>query len=525
MYKWIQRKIHFKKLMNEKTEISAHFVSSELKENVNFIESIIQESSDIIFRSFDIGINQEVKAFLVAVEGLFYQTAIHENVIKPLMNLDCGSRDLLDCLDHLDKELISLSSIKKELTMDKSIEFLLKGDPVLFINGINKAFILGARAWEMRGIEEPVTETVIRGPREGFVETLRTNTAMLRRKIHHPKLRIEQTVIGKMSSTDIAIVYLDGIVNPEILKEVKKRLRKINIDAVLESGYIEEFIQDAPYSIFPTVSNTERPDVVAARLLEGRVAIMVDGTTTVLMVPYLMMESFQSPEDYYSRPYYVSLVRSLRLIGFLLSTLAPAAYVAFHDYHKEIFPTELLITIASSREGVPFPIFIEVILMLVSFEWLHEAGIRMPRPVGQAVSIVGALVLGESAVNAGLVSAPTVIVVALTAITGFLVTPLYDVTALLRIFYLVAAEILGVYGIMCVLAFFLLHVASLRSFGIPYTAPWFPITWSGWKDFVVRVPLRNLTRRPEDLRVLNEVRQNSEQGPNNLNPNERGKGR
>lgn len=500
-------------------------VSKSLLENITYIKKLTQESSDIVFRTFYIGMNQEVEAFLVAVDGLYDKSAVQENIIKPLMTLDFETMDISVLLENLDKNLLSLSSIKLEMTMEKGIGLLLKGDPLLFIDGMDKVYVLGVRAWEVRSIEEPITETVVRGPREGFVETLRTNTAMLRRKIHNPKLRIEQMIIGKMSQTDIAIAYINGLVNPEILKEVRQRIQNINIDAVLESGYIEQYIEDAPFSPFPTISNTERPDVVAARLLEGRVAIMVDGSAMVLMVPYLMLESFQSSEDYYSRPYFVSLVRILRIIGFLLSTLAPASFVAFQDYHKEVFPTELLISLAASREGVPFPLFVEMVIMLTFFEWLREAGIRMPRPVGQTISIVGALVLGEAAVNAGFVGEPTVIVVALTAITSFLVTPLNDAAALLRLTYLFAAEIFGVYGIMLVLTFFLLHVASLRSFGIPYMAPWFPTTWSGWKDFMIRAPLWQLNRRPEDLHVMNEVRQDHDQKPHSPNQNDRGEGK
>lgn len=500
-------------------------VSTNILENITNIKRLTQESSDIEFRTFYIGMNQEVEAFLVAVDGLYDKTAVRENIIKPLMTIDFGTTDISYRLENIDKELLSLISIKKEMTMEKSIGLLLKGDPLLFIDGMDSVYVLGVRSWEMRSIEEPITETVVRGPREGFVETLRINTSMLRRKLHNPNLRIEQTTIGKMSQTDIAIAYIDGLVNPEILLEVRQRLQKINIDAVLESGYIEEFIEDAPFSPFPTISNTERPDVVAARLLEGRVAIMAEGSVTVLIIPYLMLESFHSSEDYYSRPYYISLVRILRMTGFLLTTLAPASFVAFQDYHKEVFPTELLISLAASREGVPFPLFLEMTIMLIFFEWLREAGIRMPRPVGQTISIVGALVLGEAAVNAGFVGAPTVIVVALTAITSFLVTPLYDAAALLRIIYLIAAEILGVYGIMLVLTFFLLHVASLRSFGIPYMAPWFPTIWSGWKDFLIRAPLWQLNRRPEAFRVMNGVRQDNDQKPHSPNPNDRGEGK
>lgn len=511
MFKWMKQKVTsaLTKQQTERNETGnqQHPVTPDLQRNVSYIKGLLQASSDIVFRSFSIGKNQEVDAFLVAVDGLHDKAAINENVLKPLMNLDFHDIEGTDLLTYVEKSVLTMSSISKESSMEKSIALLMKGDPLLFIDGLNNVYVLGARAWEARGIEEPVTEVTVRGPREGFVETLRTNTSMLRRKIHHPKLQIQQMILGEMSQTDVAIAYIDGIASPEIVLEVKKRLQRIHIDAVLESGYIEQFIEDAPFSIFPTIANTEKPDVVAARLLEGRVAIFVDGSTTVLVVPHLMLESFQTAEDYYSRPYYATLLRLLRIFAFLVTTLLPASYVGFQDFHKEIFPTDLLISIAASREGVPFPLAIEVLLMLISLEWLREAGVRMPRPIGQAVSIVGALVIGEAAVNAGIVGAPTVIVIALSAITGFLVTSLADVAALLRFLYLFAAGIFGMYGIMLVISVLLLHVASLRSFGVPHMAPLFPITWREWKDFIVRAPLWTFDRRPESLGTTDEIRQ------------------
>jgi spore germination protein KA len=513
MFNWIMRKIIFASKKQHIIKHTGQSVSTDLQHNVSYIQELFQESSDIVFRSFSIGKNQEVNAFLVAIDGLHDKAAVNENVLKPLMNLDFHEIEGTDLLTYVEKSVLTMSSIKKESSMEKGIALLMKGDPLLFIDGLNSIYVLGARSWEMRGIEEPVTEVTVRGPREGFVETLRTNTSMLRRKIHHPKLQIQQMVLGEMSQTDLAIAYIDGIASPEIVLEVKKRLQRIQIDAVLDSGYIEEFINDAPFSIFPTISNTERPDVVAARLLEGRVAIFIDGSTTVLTVPHLMLESFQYAEDYYLRPYYVTMLRLLRIFGFLVTTLLPASYVAFQDFHKEIFPTEILISLAASREGVPFPLFIEVLLMLVIFEWLKEAGVRMPRPVGSAVAIVGALVIGEAAVSAGIIGAPTVIVISLSAITGFLIRGLSEVATLLRFLYVFVSAIFGLYGIMLVISVILLHVASLRSFGVPHMAPLFPITWREWKDFIIRAPLWTFDQRPESLRTTNEIRQADGQKP------------
>lgn len=502
-----------KKAERNDTLDQQHPVSSDLQHNISYIKGLFQANSDFVFRSFSIGKNREIDAFLVAIDGMHDKTMVNENILKPLMNLNFDEIEGIDLLTYVEKSVLTMSSVNKESSMEKSIAQLMKGDPLLFIDGLNHIYVLGARAWEMRSIDEPVTEVTVRGPREGFTETLRTNTSMLRRKIHHPKLQIEQMVLGEMSQTDIVIAYIDGIVSPEIVAEVKERLQRIQIDAVLDSGYVEEFINDAPLSIFPTISNTERPDVVAARLLEGRVAIFIDGSTTVLTVPHLMLESFQYAEDYYLRPYYVSLLRLLRVLGFLVSTLLPASYVAFENFHKEIFPTELLISLAASREGVPFPLLIEVLIMLVVYEWLKEAGVRMPRPVGSAVAIVGALVIGEAAVNAGIVAAPTVIMISLSAITGFLIRGLSEVATLLRFLYLIAGGIFGLYGIMLVISVLLLHLASLRSFGVPHMAPVFPITWREWKDSIIRAPLWTLDQRPESLRTTNEIRQADGQKP------------
>ncbi|MEB3102562.1 spore germination protein [Ferviditalea candida] len=513
MFNWIKRKIKFTQMKNKQLDIPDHPVSSKLQDNIDYLKQLFENSSDIVFRSFSVGKRQEIDAFLVAIDGMYDKTPIHENVIKPLMNIDFQSINQIQMVTYFEKSLISIFSLKQEHSIENGIAHLMKGDVLLFIDGLKKVYVLGTRAWEMRSIEEPITETTIRGPREGFVETLRTNTSMLRRKLGHPKLQIQQMVLGRMSQTEIAVAYIEGIAPPEILQEVKRRLISIEMDNVLESGILEEFIEDAPFSPFPTVANTERPDVAAARLLEGRVAILIDGSPMALIVPHLLFESFQSSEDYYSRPYYSSFLRMLRLFGFLVTTLAPATYTALQDYHKEMFPAELLVSVASSREGVPLPLVLELLLMLIVFEWLREAVIRMPRPVGQTVSIVGALVLGESAVNAGIVGAPTIIVVAVSAITGFLVTALSDVAAVLRFFYLIVGSIFGVYGIMLVICATLLHLASLRSFGIPYMAPLMPITWSDWKDFFIRAPMWALNRRPEALRVTDEIRQSDGMQP------------
>jgi spore germination protein KA len=304
------------------------------------------------------------------------------------------------------------------------------------------------------------------------------------------------------------------LANPKLIEEIRRRLKRINTDAILESGYIEQFIEDAPFSIFSTVANSEKPDKVAAKLLEGRAAIMVDGTPMVLTVPMVFIESFQSAEDYYSRPFYASLIRLLRITAYLINILSLALYVALSTFHQELIPTALLLTMLSAREGVPFPAAIEAGIMIIAFEILREAGVRLPRPVGQAVSIVGALVLGESAVSAGLVGAPMVIVVAITAMSSFVVPAQTDSGAIIRIVLLILGSVMGGYGIAMGLFAIFIHLASLRSFGTPYFSPLAPFSSSDMKDAFVRAPIWAMFKRPRDIAWHDPERQKFRLKPN-----------
>ena len=520
MIKWFNRKINLYKRYqqavqnqgqqpkNDKTPISP-----QLEVNVAAIKQILVRNSDIAYRPFLIASMKEYSAMIIAIEGLFEQTAVNEDVIKPLMDMKCSADEAMQKLNDLENGTIHTSAIMAIYTVEECMEWIMKGDPVLLINGIAKGYVLGTPAWEMRGVSEPVTETVIRGPREGFVETLRVNTSMLRRKIHHPNFKIEQTTIGKYTQTSIVICYVEGIVNPDILDEVKKRLSRIEIDAIMESQTIEELIVDNPYTPYPLVGNSESPDFIASRLLEGRVAILIDGTPVALVVPYVFMEAFHTPDDYYTNYLFVSFLRMVRMFAFLVTVFTPAIYVAASHFQKEMFPMDLMISVAASREGTPFSLFIEVFVMLIVFEWLRESGVRLPRPYGQSVSIVGGLVLGEAAVNAGFVAAPTIIIIGISAISSFLLIALNTATSLLRLIYLVAASMFGMYGIIIVLTWQMLHLASLRSFGIPYLTPLAPLSFIDWKDFIIRVPRWFKDLRPIFLTPQDQQRQSHDLKP------------
>lgn len=470
-------------------------ISKDLNENLKTIKNIFNKADDLIIREFKIGTEQQVNAFAVMISGLFNEASVNENLIKPLMSLH---RDISNgsAVEVVKESVLSVASIQESIKLEDAVTGILSEDTALFIGGTDSALLASIRGWEARGVDEPKTESVVRGPREGFVESLGTNTALLRRKIKNPQLKFEKMTVGKQTKTEVCIVYINGIANEKIVQEVKDRITRIETDSVLESGYIEAFIEDAPYSLFPTVGNSEKPDIVSAKLLEGRIAVLTNGTPFVLTVPYLFIEAFQNSEDYYSRPYLATFIRWLRWLAFFISTFLPALYVAITTYHPELLPTSLLISISSALEGIPFPAIVEALLMQVAYEILREAGLRLPKAVGQAVSIVGALVIGEAAVSAGLVGAPMVVVVALTGISSFVVPALTDVTTVTRFVLLILAGFAGLYGVMLGFAFFLTHQLSLRSFGVPYMSPLVPLSISGLKDVLIRAPWWAMTTRP-----------------------------
>jgi len=453
---------------------------------------------------------------------------INESIIRPLMYdsyfLNTKNLEVINNIEFIEKRMLSVRSVKKVSNIEQVVDGCMSGETVLFIDGLNEALAISTQGWESRGVTEPKTEAVVRGPREGFTETLRTNTSQLRRKIRNHNLLMETIQLGQKTNTDVCIAYLNGIANPRLVEEVRRRLKRINTDSILESGYIEQFIEDGPFSPFSTIANSEKPDVVAAKILEGRVAILVDGTPMVLTVPMVFIESFQTSEDYYSRPYYVSVIRIIRFMAFFITILAPAAYVAVTTFHQEMIPTSLLITMAAAREGTPFPAVVEALLMGLVYEILREAGIRLPRPVGSAISIVGALVIGEAAVSAGLIGAPMVIVIAITAIASFVVPAQSDLAALLRILLTIFAGVLGAFGIIIVLLGTLVHLSALRSFGTPFLSPLAPLSFGDLKDVFIRAPIWAMLNRPrtigwhdpqrQEFRLMPQPPENSERVKN-----------
>lgn len=486
-----------------------------LKDNMNQIETTLGQSTDIVAREFYIDKDEKIKVGVIYTDGLVDKALVQELIIKTLMvdfklaNFD--SIDSKNTFEILRDFVITAGEVKEIKNFETLYTHMLSGDTIILIHGYEKGFAVSLRGGETREIREPSSQTVVRGPKDGFTETLRTNTALIRRKIKNPNLWIETKQIGRETKTDVAIMYIKGIANDKIVEEVRRRLQRIDIDGILESGYIEEFIQDEIYTPFPTVLNTERPDSVAAGLLEGRIAILVDGTPFVLLVPALLIDFFQSCEDYYIRFDISTLIRLIRYISFFLTLFVPSLYIAVTTFHQEMLPTKLLISLTAQREGIPFPAIIEVVLMEITFEILREAGIRMPKAIGSAISIVGALVLGEAAVKAGIISPVMVIIVSITAISSF-VSPAFIMTTavrMLRFVFMVLAATFGLYGIILGVIVMVLHLCSIRSFGIPYMAPIAPFIDDDQSDVIFRAPHWKMHSRPRLINQKNIIRENT----------------
>jgi spore germination protein KA len=433
------------------------------------------------------------------------------------MQLDLLQPSLSLIHDHLTLQTLHTSSITQEMKFETAVDKLLRGHTLILIDGIALGYIIDTQGWKMRSITEPVSETVIRGPREGFIESLRVNTGLLRRKVAHPSLTIEEFEIGKITRTKIAIAYIEGLPPQILIQEIKNRLQKVDIQKILESNYIEECLEDAPLSIFPTIGTTERPDVVAARIIEGRISIMIDGSSSALIAPMLFFDLFRMTEDYNSRVIYASFTRMLRFLCVLLSTLGPAIYLAAQNFQQELIPPHLFISFLLSRSNTPFSLFFEILMLLIVFEILKEVGVRMPSPLSSSIPLIGGIILGEAAVRAGFTAESTIIVVAICAFSGYLVPTLDQVNTLLRFVYLVVASFLGMYGITLVFIFILIHLASIKSFGYFYMSPYFPLSWLGWKDFLVRLPHTILRKGPQVLTRMHSMGETEPMPPTRSN--------
>ncbi|ETT68368.1 spore germination protein [Paenibacillus odorifer] len=488
------------------------FNSTILDDNLKELQERLGHSPDIVIRRIK-STTTQVEVAAVYIEGLIEKLMVNE-FVEHAMSFDKLSEEnpVVTSAEDIFLYMKEVArGIGEEQTLedwDVLFEALFSGDTILWVNGIRAAIRGNTSGGEVRAVSDATTQVAIRGSKEGFTESIGTNISLVRRKIKSPNLWVESMKIGDVTQTNVSIMYIHGIVNDNTLKELRTKLQSIDIDGILESGYIEQFLEDTPFSPFPTLYNTERPDSVAGNLLEGRVAIFVDGTPFVLIAPTTFFMFLHAVEDYYQRYDITTLIRLLRFICLVISLFGPALFIAILNFHQEMIPTALLINFASQREGVPFPAFIEAMLMEFTFEIIREAGIRMPSPIGQTVSIIGGLVLGQAAVQAGIVSPAMVIVVSLTGISSF-ATPAFNMALsirILRFIIMFIAAFMGLYGITIFTFILVAHMCSLKSLGFPYMSPFGPFIAENQKDSILRVPLKYMKTRPRLVSQKNNTR-------------------
>lgn len=506
---WNKFKNLFKKVSSRKNNSTENEIlfSDNIKKNINYLRKEFEKVSDVQFRQIILSdkSGHEINAWLIYIDSLTKNEIINNNILKPLMLLqreaefDFSQKDNLgEIISH---KIISVEDIKKTKIMEEAIDAILAGRSLLLIDNINYALSIGTQGWQERNVSMPNVERTVRGPQDAFMENIEVNTGLVRRRIKSKDLKVIPFKIGKHSHTKINVMYLEGIADKNIVQEVKKRMESIDVGQVNGCNHVAELTEDNPLSIFGTFYDTERPDVIAAGVNEGRVAILTDGCPTALLVPSLFMENFISPEDYYYRFWYTFAVRTLRFIAYLTSTLLPAIYAAVISFHQELIPMTLVRSIIASREGVPFPILFELLLFLFFFQLIKEAGAVVPTALSTSITIVGTLILGQAAISAGFLSADGVIVGSITGISVFLIPVVEFSNSLLyvRIAFLFAGGTAGFYGITLVAIILVVHLASLRSFGVPYLSPVAPLQFQDLKDFFIRVPYIFMSSRPESL--------------------------
>lgn len=482
----------------------SYSLGKRLDDNVALMKEFFGE--DDTFRMRRVG-NRHDPAFRGCVmffDGMVNARIINEDIIDPLINSELKGN--ISLIGRISESIISGNDVQRTGDVKKLAEAIMYGDSLVFADGCDEALIVNSKGFTVRSISEPDDDKSLLGPREGFTESLMINLSMLHRKLQTPDLKLKFRTFGTRTNTKACICYLGSLVRPEILETLEKRLDEIHADGTLEANYIQERIKDSPGSIFKTTGQSEKPDIIASKILEGRIAILLDGTPMALTVPYLFVENFQAPDDYYLNFYYGSFGRLLRLLGLLITTGVPAIYVALLGFHQEMIPTTLMFSLTASTKGTPFPTIVEVLGMLAVFEILRETGLRMSNKIGSALSIVGALVLGQAAVEAKFVSAPTVIIVAMTTITGMMLPRMKLSVLVIRALFLIAAATIGIYGYYLSMLALLFYLLGMKSFGIEYTSQLFSPGGGRMRDIYLRHPFRSMTRRPLHM-ARDEIRE------------------
>lgn len=476
-------------------------ITDSCEDNVKLLKSILT-SQDILVFAFETKDGAHCAA--VYADGMTDKALLGEQIARPLSQAE-APKTPKDAA-----KLLQAPEIKEEDDPDKLADEVLSGNTALFIDGVCGALVAGMKKLSLRAIMEPPGAVAVKGPREGFIEDMKTNMSLVRNRLRTPKLQFKTLTAGRQSKTAIAVGYIEGIADDKVVSEIEKKIGSIDIDGIPDSSYVAKFLAERPYSLFKAAGTTEKPDVLAAKMLEGRVAVIVDGSPIALTLPYLLVEDFQGAQDYFVSPYRASVSRLLRFIGVFVSIFLPAFYVAAQLFKLQILPLSFLLTIAGSIQGIPLSPSLELFFLLLVLEILVEASVRMPKYVALALSVIGALVLGDTAVKAGLVSSSAIIIMALSGISAYTVPDLVGTMSILRIAFVVVAGSIGTYGVLLMTALVLYYMTTADAYGAPMLAPFSPLVKRDLKDSLLKTSMYGLRKRPKVFRTKNETRLNAE---------------
>ncbi len=476
-------------------------ISIFLDENLNNIKIYTDNSSDVIIKSGTIGQN---RIAVLTCEGMADTDTLAELIYDKLNAV--GNYDPMppeELMSRLFNEYLIAAEQLELSTLGDVVLKMQSGFAIILVDGCTRGIAIGIQGYKTRGIDEPTSELNVRGSREGFVEAVRTNMAMVRRRIKSPTLVFEMQQLGSRSNTDICICYISDKADPKLLQNVKQRIKSVDLNTILESGYLQPFLEGEGGWFFSECGTCERPDTFAAKLYEGRIGILVDGTPFALVVPHLFIESFQAFDDYTQKPFYAAFIRMVRIIAYLITLFLPGAYVAIASYNPEMLPSSLILNLAAAEQTAPFSLMVECLFIHFMYEILREAGIRLPRPIGHAIGVVGGLVIGDITVSAGLVGAPMVLVVALSGLCSFVVPQNYEKIVVLRFLYIFSGGIFGLYGLLLTAGAVIVKMCSLNTYGVPYMAPISPFSPKASRDMLIRANWKRMAKNDVTVQSLN----------------------
>lgn len=460
--------------------------------NVKKFEDDFKDCSDFLLRE---AVICGQKGMFCVMDGLVDSLMLSHMIMSPILERKLEFESNSELFDLIKTRVVNSLEMNEVTSFDECYYFLMSGFCVFILDGNNKALVFGIQGWAKRNVEEPDTESNVKGAKECFIECLNDNKALLRKRLKTHHLKFKQIKLGTAASTPVVIAYIDNRADGELVKGVEQRLRSADFNTVIDYGELVPFLDTDIKSFFSCVGNTERPDTAVSKLLEGRVLVMVEGTPFVIYVPYLFSDSFQSVDDYDNPPFYAGFIRILKYFSFALSIFLPGIYVAVGSFHQELIPTSLLFTIASEEVNTPFSLMTEALLILVLYEIMREAGLRLPKAIGHAVSIIGAIIIGETTVNAGLIGAPMLVVVATTAIASYVVYPLYESVAVLRFWLILIGGVSGMYGLILGAGVVFINICSLNPYGVPHSSPISPLDVHSIGDIFYRETWKKLSKR------------------------------